>query len=272
SLVAEVDLTEVCFGSMTSELKDYPQVALTAVCLGDLEYAKDRGAKPKKTFALSAGEVAALGATNTFMLHDTFYVAREREKAMRVSNDNDPGRMVSIKGLTKEQLGHLKDHLPTSARVFLANVLEHDWHSYSVDISMPPRIERAVQKLKELGLAKKVRVVNMPDEVPPAHSPFQEETVEPLREKLEVIKSRIIPPGEKFMPETGVPLKTQQDVIDYLLRQLVTTTNLPDLLQFLYRSGIKDYLILGPGDFLPGLIQRQFKGAVLLNQPFGQIV
>jgi [acyl-carrier-protein] S-malonyltransferase len=248
--VSRLQVRELCLEGPIEELTrtDVAQPALFAVGLAMADAAAQAGLAPEFVAGHSLGEYTAAVVAGTMSPEDGMRVVCERGRLMAGIQDERPGAMAAIIGLSQEQLRELCEQASEAGLVSIAN------------LNSPTQIvvsgEKAgVEKLVELapGAGAKRAV---PLQVGAA---FHSQLMVPVQEKLRQTVEQVA------FSDARVPLvavcsgravRAADEVREALLTQIVSPVRWVEVVQTLADAGADSFLELGPGRVLIGLIRQ----------------
>lgn len=198
----------------------------------------------KYTAGLSLGEYTALVAAGALDFEQGLRLVRMRAEYMEEAARENPGGMVSLIGLSQETVRQICEQ----AKVEIAN------------LNCPGQIVIsgslvALEKAKELANASGAKRV-IPLKVSGA---FHSSLMEPARVKLAkaLEKVEIRPPKISVISNvTAKEENTPQEIKDNLARQVTSGTRWEDSISFISSCGIKEFIEIGPGKVLSGLLRK----------------
>ena len=115
-------------------------------------------------------------------------------------------------------------------------------------------MEKGVELAKEFG-AKRVMMLSVGGAY---HSPLMALAKEGMAEVLNSVK---INPGQVplIANVTATPTKDPVELKYLLIEQITSSVLWHQSMEYLYSQGIKDFIEIGPGKVLQGLLRRSFK-------------
>lgn len=204
------------------------------------------GFKPDMVAGHSLGEFSALAAAGAVTFEDALKLVAIRARQMQVCCDTVPGTMAAIIGLTEDVV----EQVCASAEgiVIPAN--------YNSDLQIVISGEKnavaaACENLLQAG-AKRALPLNVSGAF---HSPLMEPARAELAKAIEVtpFKAPLCP---VYQNVTAKP-ETHPDIIrTNLLKQLTSPVRWAQSVRNMRLDGAEDFIELGPGNVLSGLIKR----------------
>lgn len=248
SSILDFDLTKLIFQGPPEELTktDNCQVAIftvSAACLSVLRQEQPE-VNAKYTAGLSLGEYTALVTAGALEFEQALKLVRKRAQYMDEAAQQNPGGMVSLIGLEKDKVGDIC----AEANVEIANL---NCPGQIVISGSLAALERAKELAQTQG-AKRIITLKVSGAF---HSSLMKGASVKLAEALEGVEIR--PPKISVVSNvTAGQEGTAEEIKDNLIRQLVSPTLWEDSVRFISKQGIKNFLEIGPGKVLKGLLRR----------------
>ena len=253
-------LSKLCFEGPEAELTDtinaQPALLVTGVALlrvleqelGEIVVAE--GDTPAYAAGHSMGEYSALVAAGAVSYADGLRLVRERGRLMKQAGQQSPGMMAAILGLDEAPVAALCAEVAqqTGGVVQVAN----DNCPGQVVISGDKAgMEAAMVALGQAGARK---VVPLAVSIA-AHSPLMQPAAVELRAAIDAT-----PVAEPRVPiignTTAQPLTSAASIRDELAAQLTGGVRWTASMQRALADGVTDFVELGPGEALVGMIKR----------------
>jgi len=247
-------ISEICFNGPPEKLTstENAQPAILTVSIAALEalkeYNKSKNSsvnlKPGFVAGLSLGEYSALVAAEVLSFEDAVYLVRKRGQFMEESAKNNPGKMLSIIGLSKE----IVEEICKESDCEIANL---NCPGQVVISGKIPRIDQAM----ELAKAKEAKRAILLDVSGAFHCSLMKEAE--LKLSLEIRKLKFNTP--KFPIVSNVTAKGEVDpnnILNNLIKQVSSSTYWQDSVGFMAGEGVDYFLEIGPGSVLRGLNKR----------------
>ena len=243
-------LSKLCFEGPEEELQltVNAQPALLVTSIATLEAALEvaAGALPKPAYMAghSLGEYTALAAAGALDFDTVVILARERGRLMYEAGLEKPGAMAAIIGTHRE----IMTEICKETGVYIANL---NCPGQIVISGEKENVTNAVRLAKERGakLAINLQVSGA------FHSPLMSSAAEGL--EAHVKKTRIADPSIPIIGNTTAQeLTTAELVHDELLKQICNCVRWEDTIRYLLSQGVDNFIEIGPGEVLTGLIHR----------------
>jgi len=250
-------LTSICFEGPEDELTKsnncQPAIFVTSMaCLKALELTAGHRARAAVA-GLSLGEWSALCAAGALSFESALKVLEARGSYMQEACEETEGGMVSVIGLSIEQCREVAE----KAGVEIANL-----NSAQQTVLSGPKagIADAERLANEAG-AKKAVVLNVAGAF---HSSLMKSAADKLAAFLGGVE--IVSASETVLSNAdGKPHGSAEEIKDAMVRQVYCSVKWLDCVEWMKANGVDEYLELGPGRVLSGLIKRIDSGATLNN-------
>ncbi|MGV4530297.1 ACP S-malonyltransferase [Ornithobacterium rhinotracheale] len=244
-------ISDIMFNGTPEDLKQ-TKVTQPAVFLHSIAAAQTiEGFKPDAVAGHSLGELSALVAAQVLDFADGLQLVAKRANAMQKACELQAGTMAAILGLEDAVIEKVCQE--TEGVVVAAN---YNCPGQLVISGEVPAVEAACEKLKEAG-AKRALVL-------PVGGAFHSPLMEPAREELKAaierteFKNPICPVYQNVVAK-GVtdPEELKQNLIAQLTASVKWTQTIQQMLQ----DGITEFVEVGPGKTLQGLIKKVDRAA-----------
>lgn len=227
---------------------DVAQPALFAVGLAVADAASELGLEPDYVAGHSLGEYTAAVVAGALSAEDGMRVVCERGRLMAAIQSESPGAMAAIIGLPQDQLEGLCERASAEGKVTVAN------------LNSPTQIVVSGEEAGVLGLlslaeqAGAKRAIRLQ-----VGAAFHSELMVPVYERLtETIDSVSIQAPQTALVAiySAQPVTSAQQVREALLEQIISPVRWVQVVQTLVAAGCQEFLELGPGRVLGGLIRQ----------------
>ena len=224
-----------------------PAIYLHSVALAQL--LRRRGWSPAAVAGHSLGEYSALAAAGWLDPLDGLALVRRRGELMYQAGLDWPGAMAAVIGADPALVVDCCAEVGREGEV--AQAANFNCPGQIAISGSVAGVERATTLLKERG----VRLVKRLDVSGAFHSPLMEAARAGLLEELARVELKR---GDAplYCNVTGGRVDSLDDIRDLLGRQLRETVRWQDAMENLVADGHRDFLELGPGKVLTGLMQR----------------
>lgn len=258
-------LSKLCFEGPEAELTDtinaQPALLVTGVALLRVleqelgEIAPVLSSTPVYAAGHSMGEYSALVAAGAASYADALRLVRERGRLMKQAGVQNPGMMAAILGLDEAPVAEIcaKSAAETHGVVQVAN---DNCPGQIVISGDKAGMDAAMTALSQAGARK---VVPLAVSIA-AHSPLMQPAADELRAAIDA--TPLADPRVPIIGNTNAqPLTTAAEIRDELAAQLTGGVRWTASMQRALADGVTDFVELGPGDALVGMMRRIDRGA-----------
>lgn len=251
------DLARISFEGPDEVLvqTQYTQPAIFVHSMGMWQLLKKRDLKPSFVAGHSLGEYSAAVVAEVFSFEDALLAVKNRSDLMQKACEENRGTMAALIGLSAEDVLEICEEASEEGIVQPANFNSESQIAVSGEI-------KAVEKVVGLAKSRGVKIAKLL----PVGGAFHSELMRPARKGMENVLS------ELKMSSASVPLVanvTGESVSDpggireLLSRQITQPVLWYQSMRFIYDQGIRDFVEIGPGKVLQGLLKRSFKDVKL---------
>ncbi len=252
------DLQKLCFDGPVEELKRtaVTQPAVLTVSMAAWAVLKDRGVQAELMAGHSLGEYSALCAAEAISFADAVRLVHLRGKFMQEAVPEGQGAMAAVLGLDREKVisicQMIAEGLVVAANFNSPGQVVISGHKTAVDA--------AAGKLKEAG-AKRVIMLEVSA---PFHSPLMQPAADNLKAELDKIeiKDAKVPVISNV---TALPVQAATDIRKLLVAQVTSSVEWEKSVQTMVKMGITDFVEVGAGKVLKGLIGKIEPSAKIIN-------
>ena len=248
-------LSKIMFEGPEDELRETrnAQPAIMAMSLACIEVMKSN--VPSEAIPIpylmaghSLGEYTALAAAGVLSVMDTAKLVQERSELMQHACDSNPGTMAAILGLDEMVL----QEVARESGVFISNINTQD----QIVISGEKMSVARAMDMSDARGAKKV----IPLKVGGAfHSGLMEPAKAGLVDFIDGLKFND-PEVPIIANCTGTPLHTGEEIKGELISQISGCVQWKKSVDFMIKSGIDNFLEIGPGRALGGMVKKIDRG------------
>lgn len=232
----------------------YSQPAIMATSLVALEAMKINGVEFSAVAGHSLGEYAAMVASGILSFEDGFKVIKARAAAMQKAAELNSGAMYAIIGKSAEEIEQVCSEI--DGYVVPVN---YNSAAQTVIAGETAAAEKAAEKFTEMG-AKAVKLG--------VSSAFHSKLMQPAAEEFAPAISGITfnKPNVEFYSNLTGGLQTDfEDMPEKLARHIVSPVRFTSELAALQAAGYENFIELGPGKVLTGLVKKTLKGVNAAN-------
>ena len=243
-------LSRLCFEGPADELTltHNTQPAILAVSVAMTRLLESRGVRPSFVAGHSLGEYSAHVAAGTFSFADAIRTVRRRGEYMQAAVPVGAGAMVAILGLDLDAVERACAEGAEGEVVSPANM---NAPGQIVIAGTAAAVARAAACAKRLG-AKRVLPL-------PVSAPFHCALMQPAQDRLGpavralTVSAPTVPVVANVDAE---PKTTAAEAIDALIHQVSAPVRWLDVVRRLASEGVRDYVEVGPGTVLTGLLRK----------------
>ena len=248
-------LSKTWFEGTAEELSmtETTQPAVLTVSVAALRALEARSLRPVAAAGHSLGEYSAHVAAGTLGFEDAVRTVRQRGTFMQQAVPVGQGAMAAVMGLSAQQVAEVCAEVAGDEVVAPANL---NGPSQVVIAGHAAAVQRAVERAREAGALKAVPL--------PVSAPFHSELMQPAAERLADVLRSVEMSAPSFPMYTNVdarPVESGEAARDALVRQVTSPVRWEELVQAMVAAGIEQYVEVGPGKVLAGLLRRIHKPA-----------
>ena len=196
----------------------------------------------------SLGEYSALVAAGSLSLEDGVSLVHERGKLMQAAVPVNEGAMLAVMGLNINELNLL-----------IKNFDKKKGICEVANDNSPGQIILSGNKETLVAFSSKLKSEKKRSIFLPVSAPFHCSLMKPAAEsmksflqKVDIKNSNI----ELISNVTALPLKKDDDIKDLLYKQIFSKVRWRETVEFMIKNDINDFIEIGPGKVLSGLIKR----------------
>lgn len=240
-----IDLTKLTEAELAQTR--YSQLAIVVHSIACLE--KQRAESPESSGAalagFSLGEYTAFYAAGLLSYSDLLMLVDERSRLMQAAAEKNPGAMYAVLGLSDSQV---EDCLSQYADVYPVN---YNCPGQLVIAGTVESAEKAAAELLALGARRALRLaVNGA-----FHTPLMAEAAAALREYAQKIALSPLS-AALYSNTTAAPVPADTDFPAYLEKHMVSPVRFTEEIRRMRQDGFDEFLELGPGKVLTGLVKK----------------
>ncbi len=254
-------LSTLCFQGPDSQLQrtDNAQVGIFVTTVAIYQTLKSSGKLPANIDAaagLSLGEYSALFIAGAMTLPDAIRLVRARGELMQAAAVAQPSTMLALVGADETQAAEICRQAAGHGIVVMANF------NAPGQIVLSGGVEACAEAAK---IAQATGVRSVPLNVAGAfHSPFMRPAAEKMREILAGVPL-VMPRIAVISNVTARPHESVETMRELLVEQIVAPVRWSQSMDYLRQAGTGQYLELGPGRVLTGLMKKIDRRAPIAN-------
>ena len=249
-------ITDIMFSGTDEDLKQ-TKVTQPAIFLHSVILSKVLGKNfaPQMVAGHSLGEFSALVANRTLSFEDGLQLVAKRAAAMQKACELQPGTMAAVLGLEDakvEELCATIDGIVTPANYNCPGQL--------VISGALKAVEAACEKMKEAG-AKKALILSV-------SGAFHSVLMKPAEEELAAAIEQTAfhkPLSPVYQNVTTTAVSDENAIKTNLIKQLTAPVKWTQSVQQMIADGATEFIEVGPGKVLQGLVKKINKEAVVAS-------
>ena len=272
----DFSLSKLIFEGPEDQLRltEHTQPAILTVSVAAARVLAERGITPAFTAGHSLGEYSAHVAAGTLTFADAVRTVRARGRYMQQAVPPGEGAMAAILGLSADLINDIcsqvsddltplptnplaKTFSPNSAVVSPANLNSPD---QTVISGAAAAVERAADLCKQAGAKRTVML--------PVSAPFHCALMQPAQDALATDLAALAFNDPAFPVVCNVDarlLTSAADARDCLIRQVTGAVRWVECIQLLIAQGATQFIEVGPGKVLSGLMRQIDRSQKALN-------
>lgn len=252
-------LSTICFEGPEEKLKltEITQPAILTMSVAAFRVLRSKGIMPGLVAGHSLGEYSAHVAAETLEFADAVRAVRQRGKYMQEAVPVGVGAMAAILGMEIEAVGQLCADASHGKVCQAANINSPEQIVIS---GHKEAIERAAEMAKGRG-AKRAILLQV-------SAPFHCSLMQPAQDRLQHDLAAL----EFSHPEVPVisnvdaaEVRTADAARDALIRQVTGAVQWEKSMRVLIEKGIRDFIEVGPGKVLCGIMRQIDRSCTCLN-------
>jgi [acyl-carrier-protein] S-malonyltransferase len=204
----------------------------------------------------SLGEYSALVCANSLIFSDALYLLHERGKAMQEAVPIGEGGMLAVLGLEVEEINKYILELKNKGICEIAN------DNAKGQIILSGNIQ-SINNLKDLLKKDNKKSILLPVSAP-FHCSLMKDAAEKMREKIDSTNFKV-PELNLIANVTARPEKDPQNIKSLLIKQIYSKVRWRESIMHMAENGIAEFIEIGPGKVLSGLIKRIIKNSKSIN-------
>ena len=250
------NITEIMFNGTADELKQ-TRVTQPAIFLHSVILAKcSPDFKPDMVAGHSLGEFSALTAAGALDFEDGLRLVSIRAHAMQKACEANPGTMAAILALSTDKVEAICAEV--DGVVVPAN---YNCEGQIVISGSVEAVTEASEKMKAAG-ARRALILPVGGAF---HSPLMQLAADELAAGIESVKFNE-PVCPVYQNVTALPTTDPQEIKKNLLAQLTAPVKWTQTVMNMVADGASDFIEVGPGKVLQGLVSKIAANQVSVNQ------
>ena len=204
----------------------------------------------------SLGEYTALVCAGALTVEQAVYLLHERGKSMQEAVPQNQGSMIAVLGMTIDEIQNEIQLLSKNEICEIAN----DNSNGQIVVSGETK---AIQKLNENLKKKKKRGIILPVSAP-FHCSMMKSAAKSMEEKINKTSFIDFKPAVVSNVTAKEEIDTNQ-IKSLLIKQITSRVRWRESVNYMIKSGVTDFLEIGPGKVLSGLVKKINKDVKISN-------
>ena len=233
------------------------QPAILTVSVAAYRVLVSRGIEPAFVAGHSLGEYSANVAAETLEFADAVRIVRRRGQYMQEAVPVGAGSMAAILGLDADTVTRACEEAADGEVVSLANI---NGAGQVVIAGTTAAVQRAGERAKALGARRVIPLA--------VSAPFHCALLKPAEQRLEpeLRALRVRDPRIPVVANVDAePKRDAASAIDALVKQVSAPVRWEQVVRRLASEGVTNYVEVGPGTVLSGLVKKIHKDARVFN-------
>jgi [acyl-carrier-protein] S-malonyltransferase len=252
-------LTKVIFEGPDADLvlTENAQPAILTMSIAAQRVLAARGIEPAFVAGHSLGEYSANVAAGALRFGDAVRIVRRRGQYMQEAVPVGAGSMAAILGLDADAVARACEEAAQGEVVSPANI---NGAGQVVIAGATAAVQRAGERAKALGARRVIPLA--------VSAPFHCALLKPAEERLEPELRTLAVQNPRVPVVANVDAEPKRDAasaIDALVRQVSAPVRWEQVVRRLASEGVTNYVEVGPGTVLSGLVKKIHKEAVVSN-------
>ena len=200
----------------------------------------------------SLGEYSALVCSESLDFYDALYLLHERGKAMQEAVPVGKGSMIAVLGMKTKEILHLILKIKNEGICEIANDNAEGQVIVSGD-------KKSVDNFKDYLKEKKIKSISLKVSAP-FHCSLMKPAADIMKDKIDTTKFK--KPLFKIINNVTANPETDSEIIkELLIKQIYSTVRWRESIIKMFDSGIRNFVEIGPGKVLSGMVKRTIKTA-----------
>jgi len=204
----------------------------------------------------SLGEYSALLCSNALSFEDSLHLLFERGKFMQEAVPEGKGGMLAILG---SQIEEINDYI---LQVKSNGICEVANDNAQGQIIISGNIE-PIEELKSILKRNKKKCIPIPVSAP-FHCSLMNNAAIKMKEKIDIVNFTK-PAFEIISNVTALPVNSPEDIKKFLVQQIYSKVKWRESVVFMGEKKINDFIEIGPGKVLTGLVKRILPNSKTFN-------
>jgi [acyl-carrier-protein] S-malonyltransferase len=246
------DLAKISFEGPEELLvqTQYTQPAIFVHSVALWKFLSNDDIKPAFVAGHSLGEYSALVAGGVLSFEDGLEAVKNRSRLMQEACEKNEGTMAAIIGLSE------KDILSICKEASIYGIVQPANFNSAEQVAISGE-KKAVQKGVELAKQKGAKRAILLE----VGGAFHSELMRDAQERFQHIMGRLIV-NKAMVPVvanvTAEPVTEPSQIRELLIEQITSPVLWYQSTKWMYDQGVRDFMEIGPGKMLQGLLKRSF--------------
>ena len=251
-------ISELCFEGPETELRqtENTQLAILTCSVATLRILTQKGIVPKVVAGHSLGEYSALVAAGVLDFTDALRLVSARAQFMAEAGEQRNGTMAAILGMPPEQLQHMISQVDGVVEIANFNCPGQLVISGETDA-----VNEVVASASEEIGARRCRPLPVSGAF---HSPLMNSAQENFKPVIESVPFKPLQ-TDIVMNVTGEYVTDIDEINKLLLQQIIEPVQWEKTLNSIDQQGITNFIEVGPGTVLSGLVKRTLPDSSVQN-------
>ena len=204
----------------------------------------------------SLGEYTALVCAKSLSLEKAAYLLHERGKAMQTAVPEGHGLMTAVLGLTIEEINNEINLLPKEEVCEIANDNCVGQVVVSGTKTANEILNKNLKKIKKRGVVLPVSA--------PFHCSLMKSAKEKMKEKINL--TEFLEPSPHIISNVTANAENKiENIKSLLVEQIISRVRWRESVNYMVENDVTDFLEIGPGKILSGLVKKINKGVKISN-------
>tara|TARA_Y100001970_G_scaffold240384_1_gene303084 strand:+ start:2352 stop:3284 length:933 start_codon:yes stop_codon:yes gene_type:complete len=195
----------------------------------------------------SLGEYSALAASGSLDFKNAIKLLNERGKAMQTAVPKGTGGMVAVLGVEIDEINNLLNKNQNEYKCYIAN---DNSNGQIVLSGLNADIDKFIDTLK----SKKIKNIKLPVSAP-FHCRLMEKATSIMRDKIS--NTNFEKPNNAIISNvTAIETQEVVKIKELLIKQIESPVRWRESVIYMIKNGVKNFIEIGPGKVLSGLVKR----------------
>lgn len=251
-------ISQLCFEGPEEELRqtENTQLAILTCSVAILKILTFSGINPETVAGHSLGEYSALVASGVIELSDALRLVSARAQFMAEAGEEQDGTMAAILGMETDKLQQYCDSVDG-----IVKIANYNCPGQLVISGEVEAVKQVVTLASEEIGSRRCRLL-------PVSGAFHSPLMESAQAKFQVVLDNVTlnhPNIDIVMNVTGELAKEPENIRSLLFQQITEPVQWEKTLHTIATSGIDNYIEVGPGKVLSGLVKRTNPDHICMN-------